>query len=90
MHLVGFIIRIFHDARSPERKGKSRRVYVRPYLTHVVDRCTSMPDKLILRDIEILTKNLIVIYILWSRPQFGCIQERVLHVSIYTSVFRHD
>ena len=27
MHLVGFIIRIFHDARSPERQNK---FYTRP------------------------------------------------------------
>ena len=29
-------------------------------------------------------------YILWLRPQFDCIEECVLHVSIYTTVFRHD
>ena len=65
-------------------------MYGRRYLTHAVDRCPSVPDKLILRDIENLNENLIVIYILRSRQQFDCIQECLLHVSVYTTVFKHD
>ena len=28
MHLVGFIIRIFHDVRSPERQNRKLRVHL--------------------------------------------------------------
>ena len=32
MHLVGFIIRIYHDARSPERQKKKKNIYIYIYI----------------------------------------------------------
>ena len=35
MHVVGFIIRIYHDARLPERRTMSAHVYLPTYV-HVI------------------------------------------------------
>ena len=44
MHLVGFIIRIYHDARSPERQMPNIKSLQPHYMPHVLKTCRVMPN----------------------------------------------
>ena len=42
MHLVGFIIRIYHDARSPERQTEMLLIYIYIYIYILICLCINI------------------------------------------------
>ena len=62
MHLVGLIIRIYHDARSSECKKKTKKIFAYPNKCGTGNQFLIILETVIIREILYLAQSMCIVY----------------------------